>query len=485
MLLVKDAKATKINTRTSFNSSPAAYTSWHPNGRLAAFAVIEVVQFHHAAGNSDDVFVHASDLCVYDRDSNGVSSVPQLSDPDRLETFPTWSPDGKYLYFCSAPRLWEKGLIRKRELPLNYRQARYDLMRVGYDDSTGAWGELEPVLLSQDTGLSINEPRISPDGRFLLFCMADYGCFPVFRESSDLYMICLETGRYWRLENINSRYSESWHCWSTNGRWITFASKRRDGLFGRVYLSYVDPHGDARKPVLLPQQDPNFYAAFLENFNVPELIAKPVGIGRAELLRAIEESEASDARFVDAPRASETAARETAPGKPQTDLPPRTSDLETAQREFSRGQASEKASRIEEAVKHYLRSVQSVPEHEPAAIPAAIRLARIYATHPSPEVRNAEEALRLAILARQGVALIARSAPDQRVRRDSQATLPGLMDTLAAAYAENGRFLEAAKTALEAETMALDQGQLELAGEIRDRLDLYFINRPYRTPSPN
>jgi hypothetical protein len=59
------------------------------------------------------------------------------------------------------------------------------------------------------------------------------------------------------------------------------------------------------------------------------------------------------------------------------------------------------------------------------------------------------------------------------------------MDTLAAAYAENGRFLEAAKTALEAETMALDQGQLELAGEIRDRLDLYFINRPYRTPSPN
>ena len=129
------------------------------------------------------MFDRESDLALYHADSNTVTTTPNISKPDRLETFPTWSPDGRYLYFCSTD-----------PLPLErYKEVRYDLMRIRYDADSGRWGEVEPVLLAKDTGLSIAEPRISPDGRWVLFCMSDYGSFPVYQPSSDLYLLDLET----------------------------------------------------------------------------------------------------------------------------------------------------------------------------------------------------------------------------------------------------------------------------------------------------
>ena len=93
------------------------------------------------------------------------------------------------------------------------------------------------------------------------------------------------TLRSWPLR-VNSNRSESWHAWSSNGRWIVFASKRRDGLFGRLYISYVDADGRTRKPFLLPQEDPAFYDSFLKTYNVPEMIKEPVQIHWRHLLEA-------------------------------------------------------------------------------------------------------------------------------------------------------------------------------------------------------
>ena len=138
--------------------------------------------------------------------------------------------------------------------------------------------------------MSILEPRISPDGRFLLFCMCKYGVFPVFRPSSDLYMMDLRSGGYRRLE-INSEYSESWHSWSSNSRWIAFSSKRLDGLFTRPFFSYVEADGRVRKPFILPQKDPEFYHSFLRTFSVPELITGPVRVSQKALVGAIRSSE--------------------------------------------------------------------------------------------------------------------------------------------------------------------------------------------------
>jgi hypothetical protein len=241
-----------------------------------AYSANDIFQFFHAVGDVRDVFDGESDLALIHVDSNRVTTSPDISRPDRLETFPAWSPDGRFLYFCAAD-----------PLPLEqYKQVRYDLMRIGYDPDRGDWGELETILLSEDTGLSITEPRVSPDGKWLLFCMSEYGAFPVYQSSSDLYLLNLETREYRGLQ-VNSPRSESWHSWSSNSRWIAFASKRRDGIFGRIYFSYIDQSGQAHKPFLLPQKDPTFYDRLIKTYSVPELAAFPAPAHSRTLGRAI------------------------------------------------------------------------------------------------------------------------------------------------------------------------------------------------------
>ncbi len=256
------------------------YTAWHPSGRLAAYSLNRVRQLFHTTGmeNRDVVDLDGA-IAYYTLDSQTVKTALGLSDKHRLETYPTWTPDGKYLYFCSAPILWED---RNAMPPQHYELVKYELRRISYDVQSDQWGQPETVLSADETGLSILLPRISPDGRFLVFCMCKYGCFPVFQVSSDLYLMDMKTGEYQKLA-VNSEYSESWHSWSSNSRWIAFSSKRNGGLFTRTYFSYIDENGRAYKPFIMPQKDPAFYDSFLETYSVPELIVAPVKVSHNAL----------------------------------------------------------------------------------------------------------------------------------------------------------------------------------------------------------
>lgn len=258
------------------------YTAWHPSGTLAVYSINKVRQFFHA-GRMEvrDVVDLDSALVCYWGDKQTAICPPQLSDKKRLETYPAWSPDGKTLYFCSAPMLWHD---QNTVPPEQYETLKYDLCRVSFDLQTRTWGQVETVLSAEETGLSILLPRVSPDGRFLLFCICEYGCFPVYQPSSDLYLMDLSTGAYQRTA-ANSSYSESWHSWSSNSRWIAFSSKRHDGLFTRTYLSYVDQDGTLHKPFVLPQQDPVYYDSLLETYSVPELITGRITVGQSLLGR--------------------------------------------------------------------------------------------------------------------------------------------------------------------------------------------------------
>ena len=286
MIVARKDEVRKVDTRVltrdpesdrgRVTKSMAAYTAWHPNGRLAAFSANKFSQFFHAVGVNRDVFDAESDLAIYHVDSNSVTTTPGISQPNRLETFPAWSPDGRFLYFCSA-----SPLPRER-----FREVRYDLMRIHYNADSGVWGDVESVLLAEETGLSITEPKVSPDGCWLLFCMSDYGSFPAYQPSSDLYLMDLETKQYRRLE-INSDRCESWHSWSSNSHWIAFASKRTDGLFARIYFSYIGEEGRAHKPLLLPQEDPTLYDRLIKTYNVPELSPSPAPVKEPDLIQAI------------------------------------------------------------------------------------------------------------------------------------------------------------------------------------------------------
>ncbi len=305
VLLLENGVVNKIGTKFG-------YTSWHPSGRVAAYSVNKVRQFFHSARTEvRDVIDLDSLLAYYLVDSKTIKSSPQISKKDRLETYPTWSPDGRYLYFCSAPLFWSE----RNVIPERFDEIKYDLVRISYDIDRDKWGELETVLSAKDTGLSILLPRISPDGRWLLFCMCDYGCFPVYQQSSDLYLIDLEavqhqlgvspssisagqTGKYeYRRLQINSDKSESWHSFSSNGRWIAFSSKRQSGVFTRTYISYVDLQGKVYKPLLLPQKDPTYYDSCLWTYSVPELVREPVRVTKEKLGRVVRGSRKISAPF--------------------------------------------------------------------------------------------------------------------------------------------------------------------------------------------
>ena len=286
MLLIQNGRASNIDSRTQFGP-PMGHPAWHPSGKLITFTIYNVRQFFHTTTRQvRDVLDLDSALGYYVTESKTLKTNPEISSKDRLETYPTWSPDGRYLYFCTAPILWTD---RTKLVPENYDQSKYDLVRISYDIKTDTWGRLETVLSAKQTGLSIAQPRISPDGKYLLFCMCDYSGFPAFRPSSDLYLMDLNNARYKRLA-CNSDQSESWHSWSSNSRWIVFSSKRPTGLFSKAYFSYVDPNGTAHKPFVLPQKDPAFYDSFIKLYQMPELVTQPIPVTGEALARLIRSS---------------------------------------------------------------------------------------------------------------------------------------------------------------------------------------------------
>jgi hypothetical protein len=282
MILAYDGNVSKVDTKTAFNHA-TSYRSWHPNGRTIAFAFNTVKQVFHSTGSGNfDVFDMASDLLLYNVKTQTVTTSPKISNPHRMETSPEWSPDGKYLYFCSGPGL--DSVPAGHEHP--YKTMRYDLMRISYDVATDTWGELETVIPASESGHSIAHPKISPDGKYLLFCQSDCTYFPLYRPESDLYLMDLQTGQFHKAENINSDRAESYHCWSSNGRWVVFSSKRQDGQCTHLYIAYFDRDGHFSKPFLLPQRDPQYESSRMLVYNIPEFIRGPVTIRPQTLIQA-------------------------------------------------------------------------------------------------------------------------------------------------------------------------------------------------------
>ena len=265
-------------------ASRLGHAAWHPGGGIIVFSVYKVQQYFHSVGRQFiDVYDNNSGLVIYDVNGRKVTRVPQLDRQGVLEAWPTWSPDGRYLYFCSAPVPWDD---YTKEPPDNFNRTRYSMLRIAYDPVHNRWGDVDTVLSTDETGLSIALPRIAPDNSYCVFCMQEFGAYSFSEVSSDLYIMDLENRTYRKLP-VNSEYSESWHSWSSNGRWLLFSSRRGGGIFTRFYICHIDSAGNAGKPFILPQRNPAFYDSFIKCYNVGELAKAPVRFSEQELFNAI------------------------------------------------------------------------------------------------------------------------------------------------------------------------------------------------------
>ena len=267
-ILNQDGRLRKLNIKTDDMASGSVYFAFSPSGRYITFSTNVIIPaFHSKKEKRLEVFDSESDVYVADLKENRIIRSPLLCGTTMLETFPTFSPDGRYIYYCASP------LPR---LPRELNKLQYALVRVPFDERTGRIGETTDTIYDgKTTGKgkhSVCHPRISPDGRRLLFTVQDYGTFPIWHREADLRMLDMNTGAIDTLRIVNSPMSDTYHSWSSNSRWFVFASKRDDGLYGKPYFCYIDREGRAHKPFCLPQQSPTFYDTFLKSFNAPELV---------------------------------------------------------------------------------------------------------------------------------------------------------------------------------------------------------------------
>ena len=301
-VMVHGSEAHKIAIKHDSILGAGVYPSWHPTLPLVAFSTNKTGQvFHMLHKEKIEVLDEASDLLLYDAEKNAVHNVIRTT--DHLETFPCWSPDGRRLYYCSAPmpEALRENYVSEL-MAMKYDSLIYDIYSMPFDPDSRTFGTPRLEVDCASMGKSASVPRVSPDGQYLLFTLGDYGQFHIWHKSADLWVKRLEMPTFnspiYPLVAANAADEpDSYHSWSSNGRWIVFASRRDDGNFSRAYIAYFDRNGQAHKAFLLPQRDPEHNLLLLKSYNVPELTRSAVKVSRATLDHVVLHTEAEVATY--------------------------------------------------------------------------------------------------------------------------------------------------------------------------------------------
>jgi hypothetical protein len=127
-------------------------------------------------------------LAVYNRATGRREPLPGADDPHYVQTDGVWSPDGKFIVFARAEA--KDPYVAGQELPThandpNEVQIQYNLYRIPFNDGKG--GQPEPILGASDNGMSNNFPKVSPDGRWIVFVKCRNG--QLMRPDSQLYIV--------------------------------------------------------------------------------------------------------------------------------------------------------------------------------------------------------------------------------------------------------------------------------------------------------
>lgn len=208
-------------------------------------------------------------LAWYDRKSGIMKRLPGADDPKFVQTSAFWSPDGKYLVFsrASARDPYPAGAAKSTYAnDPNETQIQYDLYRIPFNEGRG--GTAEPVRGASANGMSNNFPKVSPDGKWIVFVQCKNGL--LMRPDSKLFIVPSEGGTA-RPLTANTALMNSWHTFSPNGRWLAFSSKAR-GPYTQLMLTHIDANGNDTPAIFVENTTASNRAE-----NIPEFVNLPAG----------------------------------------------------------------------------------------------------------------------------------------------------------------------------------------------------------------
>jgi Flp pilus assembly protein TadD len=208
-------------------------------------------------------------LAWYSRESGRLQPLPGADDPRYVQACAFWSPDGSYLVFSRAeardPYPAGRPAPRFANDP-NEPQIQYDLYRIPFREGRG--GTPERIVGASGNGMSNNFPKVSPDGKWIVFVQNRNGL--LMRPDSQLYIVPAAGGTARRLR-ANLSLMNSWHSFSPNGRWLVFSSKGRTP-YTRLFLTHIDDNGNDSPAIPIDATTAANRAA-----NIPEFVNIPKG----------------------------------------------------------------------------------------------------------------------------------------------------------------------------------------------------------------
>jgi Flp pilus assembly protein TadD len=203
-------------------------------------------------------------LAWYSREAGELTPLPGADDPNYVQTSAFWSPDGKYLVYSRAAAKDPYAPGQKQATYANdpnETQIQYDLYRIPFNDGKG--GTPERVVGASENGMSNNFPKVSPDGKWIVFVECKNGL--LMRPDSKLTIVPFEGGTARPLAS-NLAVMNSWHTWSPNGHWLAFSSKT-PYLYTELYLTHIDGDGNASPAILVENATASNRAV-----NIPEFV---------------------------------------------------------------------------------------------------------------------------------------------------------------------------------------------------------------------
>ena len=401
-------------------------------------------------------------LAWYSRGAKHLEYLPGADDRRYVHANAVWSPDGKSLVFVRGdakdPYRPETPLAKFANDP-NETQMRFDLYRIPFNRGKG--GKPEPIEGASNNGMSNSFPKISPDGRFIVYVQARNGL--LMRPDGQLYIVPAAGGRARRM-TCNTPLMNSWHSFSPNGRWLVFSSKSRSP-YTQMFLTHIDEDGNDTPAILIENSTASNRAVNIPEFvNIPPETRLQIDTPAAEFARHVDlAADAMKGRQFDVAAAELDQALALSPsdstahnnlGVAQMEL----GKLEEAMGHFRKalaenpkfseaynnlGEALARQGAVEDALRKFEKAVVLDPEHADAQWNLGTTLARTGKT------AEAIPHLRKAVAAKPEAA---------DARRD-----------LGHALAEDGK-LQEARTQLE-EAAKLSSG--------KDPLALYFLSRVY------